>query len=100
MDWSELIINFAALAAVLGGCFKFFWSALEKKFDQIDKKFDQIDKKFDQIEKKFESIDSKLENIRLDIRSIDSRLSRLEGQDEERFRHKIELYVKGKEKTE
>ena len=76
MDWSELIINFAALAAVLGGCFKFFWSALEKKFDQIDKKFDQI-------EKKFESIDSKLENIRLDIRSIDSRLSRLEGQDEE-----------------
>ncbi len=84
MDWQNIAAFFGIFTTTMGGFYYLF-----------DKKFDKIDKKFDKIEERFDKIDDRLGTIEKDIHSIDMRLSRLEGQDEERFRNEIRLIARG-----
>lgn len=79
MDWNQIITTLLGVLVIVGSMFRFFWGVLEKKFDSMDRKF--------------EAILLEIKEVRQDIRNIDHRLSKLEGQDEERFRNKIELFV-------
>lgn len=73
MNWSL----FLQITIPICGLIAWAWSRLDKKFDAQDKKFDIQDKKFD-------TLIENITDIKKDIRSIDSRLSRLEGRFEER----------------
>jgi len=102
-NWIETITIILGTASLMGAMFKFMWDRLDKKFEAIDKRFEAIDKRFEAIDRKFEAIDKKFEKIfeelieiRKDIKSIDVRLSRLEGQDEEKFRNEIRMIAGGK----
>lgn len=81
MNWSDILTTAVVTVTSMGTCFAWLWSRLDKKFSYIDKRF--------------ESLMLEIKEIRQDIRSIDSRLSRLEGQDEEKFRNEVRLIAKG-----
>ena len=81
MDWTAVGCS-VAIIGMMGAMFKWFYARLDKRFEQIDKRFDRIDVRFDEIDKD-------LDAIRIDLRLQDARLSRMEGQDEERFRLKL-----------
>lgn len=81
MNWAEILTTAGATIIPVGAFFAWIWNRLDKKFEFIDKKF--------------ESLIVEIKEIRQDIRSIDSRLSRLEGQDEEKFRNEVRLIAKG-----
>lgn len=72
-SWHESIILFVAISLMMGAMFKFMWSRLDKKFESIDRKLDAIS---------------------LDIKVLDKRVSRLEGQEEERFRNELKIFIK------
>ena len=72
-----LIGTVLTTSVAMGGMFAWFWKRLDKKFEAIDKRFDKID----------EAIAA----MRTDIRMLDTRMSRLEGQDEERFRNEVRM---------
>ena len=74
MDWTAIACAIATIG-MMGAMFKWFSDRLDKRFDKIDERFDRIY--------------NDLTAIRMDIRNIDGRLSRLEGQDEERFRAQL-----------
>ena len=88
MDWTAVGCS-VAIIGMMGAMFKWFYARLDKRFEQIDKRFEQIDKRFDRIDVRFDEIDKDLDAIRIDLRLQDARLSRMEGQDEERFRLKL-----------
>lgn len=86
MEWIQTLTGIVATAVMFGAMFKFMWSRLDKKFDGINEKFDSIDRKF-------EATLLELKEIRLCLHSLEVRISRLETQDEERFRNEIKLLV-------
>jgi len=61
MDFASIGSIVAAMMAMFG----FFWSRLDRRFDQIDQKFDKIDQRLDRIEN--------------DIKELRTSLNRMEG---------------------
>ena len=74
MYWTAIACAIAIIG-MMGAMFKFFIGRLDKQFEKIDARFDDVD--------------NDLDAIRTEITMIGARLSRLEGQDEERFRTKL-----------
>jgi septation ring formation regulator EzrA len=88
MDWTAIACAIAIIG-MMGAMFKFFIGRLDKQFEKIDARFEKIDARFEIIDARFDDVDNDLDAIRTEITMIGARLSRLEGQDEERFRTKL-----------
>lgn len=80
MHWMEVIATSTATLVMLGAAFKFMWGRLDKKFKEIDDRFLMVL--------------AELKEIKMDIRSLEQRIARLETQDEERFRNDIKVLIK------
>jgi septal ring factor EnvC (AmiA/AmiB activator) len=80
---------FLGSGGVFGCLLIFFW---------VGKWFGKIDSKLDQISESILSMKKDLKEMRDDIRSLEIRMSRLETQDEERFRNEIKLLVSERKK--
>ena len=91
MDLYEIITIVLSTSLIMGAMFKFMWSRIDKKFEAIDKRFEAIDRKF-------EMIIEELKEIKIAIQDLNVRVSRLETQDEERFRNEIKLLVSERRK--
>ena len=91
MDWKELL---TILIPTLG-FLAWVYNRLDKKFDKMEDKFnkmeDKFDKRFEEVDKRFEKVDKQFEKmydvineIKKDTYRIEMRITRLEGQFDER----------------
>lgn len=97
MDWFQLISTLLGMTAIMGSMFKFMWNRIDKRFEGFK---NEMDKSFNEIKGDIKEIRLEIRETNQKISNIDSRLNRLEGQEEERFRNKIELYVSKNQKKE
>lgn len=86
MNYAEILTILIPMMTFLG----WVYLRIDKKFEKIDEKFEKMEQKFEKIDEKFEKIDEKFDQLNTkidsvenslskDIRSIDRRLSHLEG---------------------
>jgi len=83
-------------SGLLGFILMFFW--IGKWMGKIEARLDGFDKRFDSIDKKFEALLQEIKEIKISIQNMESRVARLETQDEERFRNEIKLLVSERKK--
>jgi len=79
MNWNEVVTIILSFTVIGGAGFKFMWSRIDKKFDFVFQE---------------------LKEIKISIQDLNVRVSRLETQDEERFRNEIKLLVSERRKGE
>lgn len=77
MDLYEIITIVLSLTVIMASMFRFMWSRIDKRFDIVFQE---------------------LKDIKISIQDLNTRVSRLETQDEERFRNEIKLLVSERRK--
>jgi chaperonin cofactor prefoldin len=91
MNLYEIITIVLSTSLIMGAMFKFMWSRIDKRFEGVEKRFEGIDRRF-------EMLIEELKEIKVSIQDLNVRVSRLETQDEERFRNEIKLLVSERRK--
>lgn len=69
MTWQDILLIIGPLGALSS------WI-----YYRIDKKFDRIEERFDNTDRRFDSVLGELKDMRKELQTLDSRISRIEGQ--------------------
>ena len=77
MDLYQIFTIILSLTVIMASMFRFMWSRIDKRFDVVFQE---------------------LKDIKISIQDLNTRVSRLETQDEERFRNEIKLLVSERRK--